>query len=73
MNRAILFPQRVFISLSHGSYGKNVQLQYVITANKAHNTENMATIAFNVHNKIELMATESPNHFSAFIDFFSTL
>lgn len=56
MNRAILFPQWVFISLSHGSYGKNVQLQYVITANKAHNPENMATIAFNVHNKIELMA-----------------
>lgn len=43
-------------SLSHGGYGSYTLLQYVITANKAHNTENMATIAFNIHIKIEPMA-----------------
>lgn len=52
----VFFHQWVFISVSHCGYGGNVLLQYVITANKAHNTENMATIAFNIHNKIELMA-----------------
>lgn len=52
----LFFHQWVFICVSHCGYGGNVLLQYVITANKAHNTENMATIAFNVHIKIELMA-----------------
>lgn len=65
----MFFPQWVFISLSNGGYGSNVLLQYVITANKAHNTENMATIAFNVHIKIELMAP-CPKTISVFIDFF---
>lgn len=68
----LFFPQWVFISLSNGGYGSNVLLQYVITANKAHNTENMATIAFNVHIKIELMAL-CPKTISVFIDFFLTL
>lgn len=69
-----VFSLRVFISLSHGGYGSNDLLQYVITANKAHNTENMATIAFNVHIKIELMALRPKTVFffvflSDFIDF----
>ena len=58
-----------FISLSHEGYGSNVLLQYVITANKAHNTENMETIAINVHIKIEVMAL-NPKTISVFIDFF---
>ncbi len=58
-----VFPQWVFIFLSHGGNGSNVLLQYVITANKAHNTENMATIAFDVVRiKIELMALCPKNH-----------
>lgn len=48
--------QWVFISVSRCDYGDNVLLQYVIMDNEAHNTENMATIALNVHIKIELMA-----------------
>lgn len=46
----------MFISVSKCDYGDNVLLQYVVTANEAHNTETKATIALNVHIKIELMA-----------------
>lgn len=50
--KSSIFSSVGLYSLSHGVYGSNVQLQYVITANKAHNTENMATIAFKIHHKM---------------------
>lgn len=55
-NSIAAFQQWVFISVSRCDYGDNVLLQYVVTANEAHNTETKATIALNIHIKIELMA-----------------
>lgn len=60
-NRRVGYSSVGLYSVSHGVNGSNVQLQYVITANKAHNTENMATIAFNVHHKMTPAALCPPS------------